>query len=36
MNRQNRYVNNKYNGKNSNNKQSNALLDIVKDKKYDV
>ena len=36
MNRQNRYVNNKYNGKNCNNKQSNALLDIVKDKKYDV
>ena len=36
MNRQNSYVNNKYNGKNCNNKQSNALLDIVKDKKYDV
>ena len=34
MNRQNSYVNNKSNAKNSDNKQFNALLDIVKDKKY--
>ena len=34
MNTQNSYVNNKSNAKNSDNKQFNALLDIVKDKKY--